>query len=894
MSDDLTAGERMVPPEPPQDSPKPSRGGKRARAQADAKGAEKKAARKKRVGVFGWIGRLFGLLLGLGLVGAVAGGVIGYSAYERYSAELPTVDGLRHYQPKVMSRIYAGDQKLIAELATERRIFVPFNALPDLVKQAFISAEDQNFWTHRGVDPIAILRAAVTDFQQMGQGRRPIGASTITQQVAKNMLLANSEVSLARKAREALLAIRIEKALEKERILELYLNEIYLGLQSYGVAAAAQAYFNKSLESLTISEAAFLAALPKAPNNYNPFRFPEAARARRDWVIDRMADDRAISQDLARAAKAEPIRPAAYRRPEIAAGSDWFAEEVRRNLVDKFGADTSTQGGLVVRTSFDPALQAAADKYLREGLQAYDRLRGGWRGPVAKVDASAALKTRWNSDLAQMTRPPGMLQDWRLAMVLEVTDQEAKVGVVLPSSPGAAPAPAGAAPPANSRILPMPFAETNWARQPGPPGGRPGPAPRKMSDVVKPGDVVMVELMPEVKPQGKVPARPERLALRQIPQVQGALVSLEVATGRVLAMSGGWSFETSQFNRVTQASRQPGSSFKPMVYLTAMQAGISPSQKFLDAPYVKNLGAAGSWRPGNYEGNFSGPMPLRVALEKSLNLVTVRVAEQVGMEAVAQTAIRFHVVDNMPRVLPASLGAVETTVLRQAAAYASLAAGGREVTPTLIDSVQDREGRVIWRPDVALACANCDDPTRPPEILDDRAQLSDPQSVFQLTMMLNGAATRGTGARASQGLGRPIAGKTGTTQDFNDAWFVGFTPDIATAVWVGYDNPQSLGEGETGGSIAAPIWHDYMAVALRDRPKLDFVPPEGVLVAKWESGYGQVTDAFKPGQVPGESGSVASGDAASTAASASTAGARGGTPTASGGGGIDSGMGGLY
>ena len=561
MSDDLTAGERLVPPESPQDPPKPGRREKRARAQAERKAS----ARKKRVGLFGWIGRLFGLLLGLALVGAVAGGVIGYSAYERYSAELPTVDGLRHYEPKVMSRIYAGDQKLIAELATERRIFVPINAFPDLVKQAFVSAEDQNFWTHRGVDPVAILRAAVTDFQQMGQGRRPIGASTITQQVAKNMLLGNTEVSLARKAREALLAIRIENALEKDRILELYLNEIYLGLQSYGVAAAAQAYFNKSLDSLTISEAAFLAALPKAPNNYNPFRFPEAARARRDWVIDRMADDHAITQDQARAAKADPIRPAAYRRPEIAAGSDWFAEEVRRNLVEKFGADTTTQGGLVVRTSFDPALQAAADKYLRDGLQAYDRLRGGWRGPVTKVDASVALKTRWNSDLAQMARPAGMLPDWRLAIVLEVTDQEAKVGVILPAAPGATPAPAGATGAANARILPMPFAETNWARPPGPPGGRPGPAPRKMSDVVKPGVVVMVEWLPEVKAQAKVAARPERLALRQIPVVQGALVSLEVATGRVLAMSGGWSFETSQFNRVTQAYRQPGSSFKPMV-----------------------------------------------------------------------------------------------------------------------------------------------------------------------------------------------------------------------------------------------------------------------------------------------------------------------------------------
>ncbi len=816
-----------------------------------------------RRGRLRWLRKLLVLAVSLAVVSVGTATVVAYGAYQRFAADLPTVEGLRHYQPRVMSRIYAGNSGLIAELATERRIFVPYTAIPDMVKQAFVSAEDQKFWSHNGVDPLAMARAAWMDLQQMGQGRRPVGASTITQQVAKNMLLGNNEVSLARKAKEAILAMRIEGALPKERILELYLNEIYFGIQSYGVTAAAQAYFNKSLDGLTLPEAAFLAVLPKAPNNYNPARFPEAAKARRDWVIDRMVDDHAVTPEQGAAAKAAPIVTSAFHRPETLANADWFGEEVRRQLVDRFGADATNQGGLTVHTSFDPALQSAADRALRAGLVAYDQHHGGWRGPVAHLDGGLSLRAGWSDRLSTVARPSGMLPEWRMAVVLEVVGDEAKVGWLDRAAAEAT---------RTSSIL---LADTGWAR-PLRSNDNVGPAPRKMADIVQPGDVVMGE---PVAGTGKAGSRADRMLLRQIPEIQGALVSLDPATGRVLAMSGGWSFESSQFNRATQANRQSGSSFKPMVYLTAMEQNISPSQRVLDGPFVLDQGAAGQWRPGNYENNFAGPIALRLALEKSLNLVTVRLAQKVGMAAVADNAVAFHVVDQMSHYLPNALGAVETTVLRQAGAYAGLSQGGREVVPTLFDSVQDRDGHVIWRAP-GLACDACADPSAMPQLTDGRKQIADPQSVFQLVTMMQGVVARGTGVAAGKGLDRAIAGKTGTTQDFYDAWFVGFTPDLVTAVWVGYDNPATLGDKETGGAIAAPIWHDFMAAALAKRPKLKFPVPEDITLAQWSAG---TTDAFKPGQVPGVSGPTIGGGDVATGVTASSSGT-----------GVDSGMGGLY
>ncbi len=599
MSGPLTAGERLASPArgdgPRGNQPQPERA-------------------KPRRSPFRWVARVLGALMGLAFLALMIGGVVAFGAYRHFAADLPDVEGLRSYQPRVMSRVYASDARPIAELATERRIFVPYQSIPVLVKNAFVAAEDQNFWQHRGVDPLAIARAAVTNLQQLGQGRRPIGASTITQQVAKNMLLGN-EVSLARKAKEAILALRIEETLSKERILELYLNEIYLGLQSYGVAAAAQAYFNKPLDELTLPEAAFLAALPKAPNNYNPFRFPEAAKARRDWVLDRMAEVHAISPAEAAAAKATPVVPAQFHRPDPVPGVDWFAEEVRRRLVDQFGADATTQGGLMVRTSFDPVLQAAAEKALRDGLVAYDRKLGGWRGPAGHLDLNGApLRTGWMAALAHTQRPPGIKADWRLAVVTDETDREARVGwLEHPEGPPGTP------PVARTGTLYL--SDLGWARPIR--DGRMGGPPRRMSDIAHAGDLVMVE--PPATTPDKPHAGGDRVTLRQIPEVQGALVAMDPATGRVFAMVGGWSFEQSQFNRATQALRQPGSSFKPMVYLTAMEQGMSPSWRFQNEPI-----SIGDWHPNNYEMTFSGPTSLHTALEKSLNLVTLRVAQRLG------------------------------------------------------------------------------------------------------------------------------------------------------------------------------------------------------------------------------------------------------------------------
>jgi penicillin-binding protein 1A len=819
----------------------------------------------KQRSAFRWVGRIAGIFLGLVVLGGVAGVLVVYTGYRHYAADLPDVDGLRHYQPRVMSRVYASDSELMAELATERRLFVPFSAIPDLVKQAFVSAEDQNFWAHRGVDLFAILRASLTNLQQIGQGRRPVGASTITQQVAKNMLLGN-EVSFSRKVREALLAMRIEGALTKERILELYLNEIYLGNQSYGVAAAAQSYFNKSLDDLTIPEAAFLAALPKGPNNYNPQRFPEAARARRDWVIDRMADTHAITVEQASAAKQLPIQTAVFHKPDTVQGADYFAEDVRRTLVERFGPDKTTQGGLAVRTSLDPALQVQADRALREGLMNYDRTRGGWRGPIAHLDGTpVALRNDWPRVLPQVARPPGMLPEWRVAVVLEMSENEARLGWLEHPAPGPTGSP-------TTKTASLVLSDVGWARAVK--DEHIGPAPHRMADVVQIGDVVMVEPAPPSRP-----GRGDRLILRQIPQVEGALVTLDPRTGRVLALSGGWSYEMSQFDRASQANRQPGSSFKPFVYLTAMEQGITPNTIFQDAPIVVDLGAAGQWRPQNSELEFFGPVPLHTALEKSLNLVTLRVARKVGMEAVAQTAIAFHVVDNMPRVLPAAIGAVDTTVLRMAGAYASLAEGGREVVPSLIDSVQDREGNLIWRPQT-LECNGCaSDSLVPPTLEDNRKQIADAASAFQVVTMMQGVTLRGTGTGAVAGLNRPVAGKTGTTQDYNDAWFGGFTPDLLTIVWVGFDQPATLGKDAYGAYIAGPIWRDFMLTAMKGRPVLSFVPPPDVTLVT----SGGVTEAFKVGQDQGGGGGDAGGG-----------GGGGDTSSASVSGGLDTGMGGLY
>ncbi len=815
----------------------------RPRAEPPRKPSRRERAKPGRQPPFRLFGGFIRSLFVVAVIGVVAAGVAGYGLYRKLEADLPDYRWLADYQPQQMSRIYAADSRLMAELAAERRVFVPIEAIPRRVQQAFISAEDQNFERHQGVDPIALLRAVVTNVEQYGSGRRMVGASTITQQVAKNMLV-GSDRTMLRKAREALLAIRLEDALPKSRILEIYLNEIFLGAQSYGVAAAAHAYFDKSLDELTLSEAAFLAALPKAPNNYNPLRYPEAARIRRDWVIDRMVEDGAATAAEGAAAKAEPLQARPSRRPEMVPVGGHFTEEVRRELIQRFGQDQTQGGGLVVRTSLDPRLQAATEVALRNGLMAYDRRRGGWRGPLGR---SAHGATDGLPALEALPRPPGMLNEWRQAVVLEVRDREARLGWF------ERPLPRG---PAEARTGVIRLEDLAWARPALPTAaGQPprlGGVPRRVSEVLSAGDVVMVEPEAGAAPARGAPAnapRPERLALRQIPQVEGAVVALDPNTGRVVAISGGWSYDLSQFNRATQAMRQPGSSFKPYVYLSALEAGIPPNQRFLDGP-IEVATPQGVWRPGNYGGSLSGGyVTMRSALERSLNLVTIRIAQEVGIDRVADTAARLGVIDNMPRYLSMSLGAGETTVLRQAAGYASFVNGGRRVEPTFIDSVQDQRGRVIWRSQ-ARECTGCaegpDGP--PPTIAENRRQVVDPIAAYQIVNLLQGAVQRGTGSRAGAGLNRPVAGKTGTTDDYKDNWFVGFTPDIVIAVWLGYDEPRGLGNGETGGGNAAPIFREVAAAALQGSPPVPFRAPPGVALVRITTDNGQsIMEAFRPG-----------------------------------------------
>lgn len=847
--------------------------------------------------MFGRIMRgLFGAFLGIMVLGFVVGSGTAYFLWRHFSANLPSVEGLKDYQPPEMSRVFAGNGRLLADLATERRIYLPINAIPKRVQDAFISAEDQNFWVHGGVDPAAIIRAGITDLMRIGTDRRPIGASTITQQVVKNMLL-NDKVTLSRKIREALLSIRLQHVMSKKRILELYLNEIYLGMGAYGVAAASEAYFDKPLDQLTLAEDAFLGALPKAPNNYNPWKDPAAAKARRDWVLDRMADDGDITSVQAAAAKAQPIVPAEFRRPPSIPGGEWFTEEVRRELIAKFGQNETNEGGLMVHTTLDPRLQVYAENAMRDGLMAYDRREGGWRGPVTHLAVGTASQD-WPAALAKVSAPAGMLNNWRLAVVLSAGGSQAKVGWL-----SSAPQPNAPPQPRTGVLL---LSNVTWARPVR--NGDLGPRPRRITDVVQDGDVIMIQ------PDAAGPAqrnRPLQVTLRQIPKVEGALVSMDPATGRVLAMVGGWDYNMNQFNRATQAERQPGSSIKPFVYLTAMEKGLSPSQRFLNAPVVVDT-AQGIWRPGNYENTFGGPTSLRIGLEDSLNLVTIRLAQYIGMKAIAKTAEAFGEVTSMPLVLPAAIGAVDTTVLQEASAYAGLDEGGRLVKPTLIDSVQTPDGTVVWRP-AGLSCEGCSNPAKPPRIVDQRKQIADPASVYQVIRMMQGVVRHGTGVPAGQGINVPLAGKTGTTQNWVDAWFSGFSPGLVTVVWVGFDNPRTLGRGQQGAAVAAPIWNDFMRHALKGQPPVKFTQPPGVTLASWQSSRGMRTDAFKPGQTPGASLPLYEGVVASSAptpgsptvpgvpgipGTPGTPGVPGTTPAAvqpgQGSGSVDASLGGLY
>ena len=768
---------------------------------------------------------------------AGAGGVL--FIFHNYGRGLPEYRQLADYEPPVMTRVYGGDGRLLAEYATEKRIFVPIKATPKRVIQSFLVAEDKNFYIHPGVDVLSVIRAALTNVRNIGSSNRPVGASTITQQVAKNFLLTN-EVSWKRKIKEAILAFRIERALSKDRILELYLNEIYLGFGSYGVAAAALNYFDKSMDELTIDEAAFLAALPKAPNNYHPVKKPKAAKARRDWVIGRLLVGGLITPAEAELAAARPLQVRQRSATEYIR-ADYFAEEVRRQLDNRYGEEKLYKGGLSVRTTLDPRLQAIADTVLREGLETYDR-RHGWRGPVARLPEGTRLdvKIEWRRALAKIPPVKGV-GSHLLAVVIGLRPDDALIGF----GDGA-----------SGRI---PLAEMKWAR-PWMENQKRGPKVTSPADVLVPGDVIVVD---PVTTNAKGVAYPAgSYGLRQLPDVDGSIVALDPHTGRILAMSGGYSYERSQFNRVTQAMRQPGSAFKPFVYLAALDHGYTPSTLILDAPFVIDQGPGlPKWRPANYTKKFYGPSTMRLGLEKSRNLMTVRLAQTIGMEAISEYAQRFGIVDFLPEKLAMALGSGETTLLRITTAYAMLVNGGKRITPTLIDRIQDRHGETIFRHD-RRNCVSCRATiwTRQetPAIADTRKPVTKPGSAYQVVSMLKGVVERGTGRRI-RAVGKPLAGKTGTTNADKDTWFIGFSPDLAVGVFVGFDTPKTLGRRETGSSVAAPLFRDFMAAALEKKKAIPFRIPPGIRLVRVNAATGELAragdkkviyEAFKPGTVP--------------------------------------------
>jgi penicillin-binding protein 1A len=773
---------------------------------------------------------LIGLAIVIGLATAGVGVYIG-SALQG----LPSVEELRDYEPPVTTRVHAGDGALIAEFANEHRLFVPIEAIPEQVRNAFLSAEDDRFYEHSGVDMRALARAMLSNVGNVLAGRRLEGASTITQQVAGNMLTGRDR-TLRRKIREAFLAQRLERAFEgdqterKNRILELYLNQIYLGQRAYGVAAAALNYFDKPLSELTIGEAAYLASLPKAPNNYHPVRQRERALARRNWVISRMVENGHITAEQGAAAQAEDLVAVDRLSGDQYVAASHFVEEVRRELTAEMGEEAVNEGGLSVRTTVDTRLQLIAANVLQNGLEAYDR-RHGWRGPVGRGDAAGDVP-RQLSEAA----PPPSLTGWERAMVTESARSVVRVTT------------------AEGVVLRLNDDDVTWANR-----GARGDESRALSV----GAIVYIE-----------PGRGEnaRARLRQVPEIQGALVALDPHTGRVLAMVGGYDLNVRGYNRATQARRQPGSAFKPIVYAAALEysgaaQAITPATLIPDDPFSVVAGDGTVWRPENYNRTFNGPTTLRRGLELSRNAMTARLAYEMGIQRVVQYGQRLGVYDeNVPQVFSLALGSGETTLLRLTSAYGVFVNGGRRVTPVFIDRVQDRYGRTQMRRDRRV-CGECNaawrNGVRAPALSDDREQLIDPITAYQIVSMSQGVVQRGTATSVSS-VGAPLGGKTGTTNDYLDAWFVGFSPDLAVGVWVGFDNPRSMGEGETGGSISAPIFRDFMRGALTpegsDRVRaVPFRTPRGATLVRVDTATGalptetttsMIMEAFRPGTEP--------------------------------------------
>ncbi len=778
-----------------------------------------------------WLVRGLVMLVLLVVVGLAAVVAVVY----HYSTDLPDNTALQKYVPPITTRVHASNGDLMAEYAEEYRVFLPITEMPDRLKLAFLSAEDQDFYHHGGIDMFALGRAAVTNIFNYMEGRRLVGGSGITQQVAKNFSNL-SEVSYERKIKEAILAYRIERARTKDEILELYLNQIYLGAGTYGVVAAAMRYFGEILDELSIAQIAYLAALPKGPSNYHPVNDHDAAIARRNWVIGRMVDDGVISQAEGKTATAEPLvapnLKTAGQQP-----APWFAEQVRREVKEKFPNVHITNDGLSVRTTMDPQLQTIAQRVLRKGLETYDR-RHGYRGPLAKLNP----KGDWKKELAAVESPdPG--GSGEVAMVNEVTKDAAKIQF------------------GDGRTGTIPFSEMRWAG-PYSLSRRALKLPNSPAGVVETGDAIFVRAVEKSAKGNSYPK--DTYELIQAPEADGAIVAIDPFTGRVLAMVGGYNAGRSQFNRAVQAIRQPGSAFKPFVYLTALNNGYTPSSIVLDAPFVQRdttvLGSG--WKPGNYSsGKFYGPSPLRLGIELSRNLMTVRLANEIGMAKIADTAARFGVINKMEPVLAMALGSGETTLLRLTTAYAMLVNGGRKIAPAFVDRVQNRQGVTLFRED-GRPCVGCNGANASLDIVPlpllETEQVDDPVSIYQTVTMLQGVIDRGT-ATSARLSGVPLAGKTGTTNDAIDAWFVGFSSDLAVGVFVGFDTPRSLGPSEAGGLISAPIFGDFMKEASALYPTQPFRAPPGVRLVTVSAKSGAlpgigdtdvVTQAFRPGSEP--------------------------------------------
>ncbi len=754
-----------------------------------------------------------------------------------YGRDLPSHESLAQYAPPTISRIYSGQGLLMDEFAQERRLFAPIETVPDLVQQAFVSAEDKNFWTHDGYDLRGIAAAGIDAVRSRGEDIR--GASTITQQVMKNFLLSGDRQA-ERKIKEIILAARIEETLPKEKILELYLNEIFLGQNSYGVAAASQTYFNKSLDELAPHEAAFLASLPKAPSDYHPVRRKDRLLSRRNFVLKEMYENGYLTQAAYQQEVNMPLRSVQNGDFDSFKSAlpprDYFTDEIRRQLSEDFGEGEFFSGGLTVRATIDNEMQPIAANSLRRQLEEYDRSRKVWRGTGKTIPTeSLGEETAWRAALSDVKVARDITLDgpWHVAVVREVSENQLRLGIEDVTETEAEP-----------HVVPR--RDIAWMQG-------------DFFDNFAPGDVVHVRRMTEGENgEGAF----IRWSLRQVPEVQGGFMAMDVDTGRVIAMQGGFSYQHSVFNRATQALRQPGSSFKPFVYAAALDSGYSPATIVVDAPIEINT-PQGMWRPRNASNRFYGPTPLRTGIERSRNLMTIRLAQEVGIDLVGDYARRFGVYDQMQPVLANALGSQESTLFDMVAAYAMFANGGERVEPTLVDRVQDRYGRTIYRHDQRV-CTDCRvaslEPGFGPRIVSSRERVMNAVTAYQLTSMMTGVVQRGTAAR-SVNLPVPIAGKTGTTNDAKDVWFVGFSSNIVAGCYIGYDTPRSLGRGASGGGYCGPVFQRFMSAAIEKYGGGAFEIPEectfikidrfsGARLSDDASGANVVSECFREGETP--------------------------------------------